>query len=78
LLMLQRKGSRICSFNHGWALKGEHGGTDSTLGNNLKRPKYPRLDSLYIGVSLFNTAAVLSSDYFCFSFGNYLNKSIRV
>jgi hypothetical protein len=21
LLMLQRKGSRICSFNHGWALR---------------------------------------------------------
>lgn len=35
LLMLQRKGSRICGFNHGWALQTEHGCTDSTLWNNL-------------------------------------------
>jgi hypothetical protein len=31
LLMFQRKGGRICSFNHRWALQGEHRSTDSTL-----------------------------------------------
>jgi hypothetical protein len=31
LLMFQRKSRRICSFNHRWALQGEHRSTDSTL-----------------------------------------------
>jgi hypothetical protein len=31
LQMFQRKGCRICSFNHGWSLQGEHRSTDSTL-----------------------------------------------
>lgn len=35
LLMFQGKGSRVCSFNHGRALEGEHGSIDSTLWNNL-------------------------------------------
>ena len=31
LLMFQGKRGRVCSFNHGRALQGEHGGIDSAL-----------------------------------------------